>query len=135
MKRLAGIQRNLELGPNPFLSNLNRHLQKDYEGILLQEECYWKQKSRDNWIALGDRNTSYFHASTTINKGRRWILSLQDHNEVWISNHDELKDMATAFYKMLYTAEGIYSPLYPIQSFTPLNQSTWDRLIQIPDKE
>lgn len=70
LHRLAGIQRLLPRDNNPHLKVLNKQLQKEYEGIVLQEECYWKQRLRYNRIALGDHNTSYFHASTVINKGR-----------------------------------------------------------------
>ena len=34
----------------------------------IDEEIYWKQKSRINWLRSGDRNTGYFHAVT---KGKR----------------------------------------------------------------
>lgn len=43
---------------------MNRKLIHAYKA----EEDFWKQRNRHLWLALGDRNTGYFHAST---KGRR----------------------------------------------------------------
>ncbi|XP_059067537.1 uncharacterized protein LOC131858342 [Cryptomeria japonica] len=38
-------------------------LKKKYAEILTREEVYWKDKSRENWIAEGDSNTIFFHSS------------------------------------------------------------------------
>ncbi|KAK4255476.1 hypothetical protein QN277_008474 [Acacia crassicarpa] len=36
----------------------------DLERLLEREEQYWWQRSRNNWLAAGDRNSRYFHIST-----------------------------------------------------------------------
>jgi len=36
------------------------------------EEEFWKQRSRQLWLALGERNSGYFHAAT---RGRKAINS------------------------------------------------------------
>ncbi|CAA7018492.1 unnamed protein product [Microthlaspi erraticum] len=38
-----------------------------------KEEGYWRQRSRTHWLALGDKNSGYFHA---ITRGRRLVNKL-----------------------------------------------------------
>ena len=37
--------------------------------LLVEEEVAWMQKSHENWLLKGDRNTEYFHR---IVNGRMW---------------------------------------------------------------
>jgi hypothetical protein len=60
--RLQGIQRALEDIDSANLVRLHKELLDEYENILFQEETMWFQKSREQWIKLGSRNTSFFHA-------------------------------------------------------------------------
>ncbi|CAL8098266.1 unnamed protein product [Prunus armeniaca] len=46
LARLQGIQRALCKGFSPFLSNLEKQLQQEFENLLDQEDVFWKQKSR-----------------------------------------------------------------------------------------
>lgn len=48
------------------IAKLNADLTKAY----LEEEAYWKQRSRNLWLSLGDKNSGYFHS---ITKGRKAI--------------------------------------------------------------
>ncbi|KAK8668906.1 hypothetical protein V6N13_106352 [Hibiscus sabdariffa] len=57
MARLRGIQKALASHPSLFLHNLESELLLELESILNQEESIWRQKSRSEWISLGDRNT------------------------------------------------------------------------------
>lgn len=46
--------------PNEWLlTKLNNELKTAYAA----EESFWKQRSRQLWLSLGDNNTSFFHAS------------------------------------------------------------------------
>ena len=59
LARLGGIQRALESYYSKGLLNLEKQLKADMEEVLTQEEIIWHQKSRRDWLLLGDRNTSY----------------------------------------------------------------------------
>lgn len=36
----------------------------------MEQEIYWTQRARQNWIALGDKNTRLFQIAATIRKRR-----------------------------------------------------------------
>lgn len=67
--RIAGIQRALVHGHSPSLVRLEKELLAEYNSVLKQEEIYWFQKSRVEWLQLGDRSTAFYHA-TTLNRRR-----------------------------------------------------------------
>ena len=47
-----------------------------------REEKMWRQRSRNNWLRCGDRNTRFFHQLATQRRRRNFIESLQDNNGV-----------------------------------------------------
>jgi hypothetical protein len=48
-------------------------LAKEIEGLLEQEEIYWAQRSRLNWLQHGDKNTSYFQHFENDRRKRKMI--------------------------------------------------------------
>ena len=90
-----------------FLINLEKTLLKEYNQILQQEEIFWAQKSRCNWINFGDRNTSYFHTKTIIRRQRNKIGCLKDSSNNWVWEEDQLKKLAVDFYKHLFTGDEV----------------------------
>uniref|UniRef100_A0A803PFQ0 Reverse transcriptase domain-containing protein n=1 Tax=Cannabis sativa TaxID=3483 RepID=A0A803PFQ0_CANSA len=57
-----------------------RRIENEILEILRRRESIWKQRSRELWLAKGDRNTSFFHAATVVRKRRNQILVLLDDN-------------------------------------------------------
>lgn len=50
--------------------DLERQLLQSLENVHKQEEIYWKQRSRIQWLKEGDGNTRFFHA---VSNGRKSI--------------------------------------------------------------
>ena len=70
------IQQCLETVDSIRLRQLEKELQEDYNNVLLQEELFWFQKSREQWVRLGDRNTRFFHMQTVMRRKRNKIHGL-----------------------------------------------------------
>ena len=88
LARLNGVQKALANHPNNFLIQLEKQLIEDYSLIRLQEEEYWALKSRLNWAAFGDRNTSFFHVSTLVRRNRNRIRCIKNNLGEWISDEE-----------------------------------------------
>ena len=49
-------------------------VENQIQNIIIDEEIYWKQRSRADWLKEGDKNTKFFHhkASNRKKKNRIW---------------------------------------------------------------
>lgn len=88
------------------LIKLDKKVRPDLESIPHQEELLWFQKSRSDWIALGDRNTRYFQCVATIRGQRNKITSLRNASSDWVYEESELQVLALSYFKNLYQYEG-----------------------------
>jgi len=60
-----------------------KKLNLDWENLCKQEEIFWKQKSRVQWLKEGEWNTRFFHRSTIANRTHNRISSiLNEYGEV-----------------------------------------------------
>ena len=83
---------------NSHLSKLEKKLQQELETILNQEELLWFQKSRDEWIHSGDRNTKFYYAATIIKNKRKKITGLKTENEEWFIENTLLEGMTQEYF-------------------------------------
>ena len=44
-----------------------------YVALLHQSEIFWKQRSKQFWLASGDMNTKYFHSMASTTKRKKKI--------------------------------------------------------------
>jgi len=102
VRQLKEVQDLLDVTQSDALLMKEEQLFKEFDTILEQEETIWFQKSREKFISLGDRNTTFFHTSTIIRRRRNRIESLKDDEDKWISDKEELERLAVAYYTRLY---------------------------------
>ncbi|KAK3217682.1 hypothetical protein Dsin_011652 [Dipteronia sinensis] len=60
------------------ISKKIREVESELECLFSKEEVYWKQRSRVEWLAAGDRNSKFFHWKVSARKKRYWIEKLED---------------------------------------------------------
>ncbi|KAK3193017.1 hypothetical protein Dsin_024327 [Dipteronia sinensis] len=50
----------------------------ELDNLLSNDEIYWRQRSRSDWLAAGDKNSRYFHRKASARKRKNWIETLED---------------------------------------------------------
>ena len=57
-------------GSNPFkyMGRIEASLQTELFKWLVRSESLWRQKSRELWLKARDKNSSFFHLSTIIQR-------------------------------------------------------------------
>ncbi|XP_019160774.1 PREDICTED: uncharacterized protein LOC109157330 [Ipomoea nil] len=79
LARIGGIQSRLMEQCHGGLVKLEWKLRKELEDTLYQDELMYFQRSREDWINSGDRNTAYYHAATTVRRSRNVVAGLMVH--------------------------------------------------------
>jgi hypothetical protein len=70
---------------------------------LLQEEVFWKQKSRELWLICTDLNTKFFHASTTCRRRYNSISSLKNLDGFVIIGKDNIGSLLVNHFSSLFS--------------------------------
>ncbi|KAG7586642.1 Reverse transcriptase zinc-binding domain [Arabidopsis thaliana x Arabidopsis arenosa] len=69
-----------------------------------EEEVYWKQKSHENWLHDGDRNTKYFHGCVQGKRAKNKIFSLIDDNGVEQFADGSKGNIAVDYFQKMFTS-------------------------------
>ncbi|XP_043689263.1 uncharacterized protein LOC122640174 [Telopea speciosissima] len=80
---------------------------KILEGVLLQEEIFWKQKSRVSWLKEGDRNIKFFHSMVNIRRRQARVDKIKGADGEWICDPEGVQAEAIIVSRLV----GLLSPL------------------------
>eukprot|EP00253_Pinus_taeda_P002455 PITA_02455 len=76
-------------------------LQHEWENRCLQEEIFWRQKSRIQWIKEGEQNTKFFRRSTIAHRNNNRIVKLTDHHGVERNTHEEMEEVLVQHFQRI----------------------------------
>ncbi|WOL01817.1 hypothetical protein Cni_G10534 [Canna indica] len=68
-----------------------------------EEETYWRQKSRIKWMKEGDKNSSFFHATTKIRRNYNSIYRLQNHEGQRVEGFEGVASIAEEYFANIYS--------------------------------
>ncbi|GLU16375.1 hypothetical protein SLE2022_328130 [Rubroshorea leprosula] len=108
--RLVGLQNSPRYDYSLNLQTLEKKLLSDYQQVLFKEELLWFQKSRVEWIASGDRNTTFYHLSTITRRCRNKVGALKI-DGVWTEEPQILKNHVLNFFVHLFSRSSSTNPV------------------------
>ncbi|XP_072084637.1 uncharacterized protein [Arachis hypogaea] len=100
---LNDVQITLESREDQQLRIKEQVLHQELNAVLLQEELLWYQKSREQWVRCGDRNTKFFHLQTVIRRKRNKIHGLFLEDGSWTTETTTLEMAANSFFQKLFS--------------------------------
>lgn len=68
----------------------------------LEEEIFWKQRSRVMWLRAGDKNTKYFYSITKMRWNRLNLTSIQDSDGVVHRGQKQIAHVAQEYFQSLF---------------------------------
>ena len=77
-------------------------LQAELLSIYQNEECNYIQKSKLNWLSLGDENTGFFDRILNAKKRRNLKTELKDDNGVASTSFRDIERLVLEFFDTLY---------------------------------
>ncbi|XP_050214834.1 uncharacterized protein LOC126665939 [Mercurialis annua] len=86
-----------------LLEKLQNDIQNDPLNNHLSEESFYKQKSRIQWLQLGDSNTKYFHNSIKQRRVRNSIPVLKLDSGEQITKKEDIHKEITRYYTNMFS--------------------------------
>lgn len=117
--RLGGIQRKFGICRSNNLIKLEAKLKKELEEVLYQEELLWYQRSMEEWITLGDRNTKYYHAATKVRRAMKTIHALMNDNGELETDAGRVQDLVYNYFSRIFKMEDNTHQVRPIPNGFP----------------
>ena len=78
---------------------------KKLDELLMKQEIFWAQRSRDFWLHYGDKNIKFFHAKASQRRRRNHIQSIKDRDVNWVEEIEDIAGVATNYFDSLLSSE------------------------------
>ncbi|KAB5516246.1 hypothetical protein DKX38_026894 [Salix brachista] len=99
-------QNSLDSNPtNAGLKEEERRTTITFARLSHEEEAILKQRSRIQWLQLGDKNTAFFHKSIVHRQTRNRIMSLRDGENTLISSQQDIGNLAVVYFENILKAD------------------------------
>jgi hypothetical protein len=98
-----------------FLKELQLTLKKLQE----EDDLYWKQRAKVDWMRSGDQNTKFFHASANQKKKNKYIYSISDEHGNLRETQEQVEDAFVHFFTQLFKAEAPSNMMQAVEAIQP----------------
>ena len=78
-------------------------IEKQIQRMLMDEELYWKQRLRADWLKGGAKNTKFFYAKASSRKRKNKIEGIEDISKIWQKDKNEVERRFCEYFQELFT--------------------------------
>ncbi|KAK9990720.1 hypothetical protein SO802_025705 [Lithocarpus litseifolius] len=111
-------------------------LQTELSEWLIRSEDLWRQKSRELWLKLGDKNSRFFHLSTIIRRMKNNVDAIKKEDGTWIYESNQIRKLFRDTFIELFKEEEISFPEHLEHLVLPcITEDENDVLEKIPSPE
>ncbi|GLT30822.1 hypothetical protein SLA2020_056070 [Shorea laevis] len=107
-QELGKLQQELDQIQLEEQSEMNDQMQKiivvRINSLWMQEEAYWFQRARTNWIQIGDKNSQFFHALASKRRQNNFIFQLKDEHGTLLEGTELIKTHVLSHFQQVYTS-------------------------------
>ena len=77
---------------------------RSLNALLLKQEIYWAQRARLSWLKHGDKNIKFFHSKASQQRGRNYIQSIKNDENIWVEEVEDIAGVAHDYFEKLFMA-------------------------------
>ncbi|CAA7047375.1 unnamed protein product [Microthlaspi erraticum] len=93
---------------SPLATTQERNrLREELNHANAEEEAFWKQKSRNNWLKAGDKNTKFFHSVTKARRIRNNLTTIEDEAGAIHRGDNAIGEVAEKYFQNLFTPQDV----------------------------
>ena len=78
-------------------------IERDIQNLQMDEEIYWRQRSRVEWLKEGDKNTKFFHSKASTRKKQNRIWGVMNKQNRWVEDGEEVVKQFCDYFTELFT--------------------------------
>ncbi|GAV89257.1 hypothetical protein CFOL_v3_32675 [Cephalotus follicularis] len=109
-QEVENVQARLEKEPtNPHLKFLEKKLVEKLRNTCHVEEAVLRQKSRVQWLKLGDSNIAYFHKVCKVRQSKNLISRILNEAGQWVSDPRLTREEGVSFFSQLFKRPASHS--------------------------
>ena len=105
MKKVQHLEEHYKMMEEVIIEEKHIQQEKDLSwkifSLSMEEEIFWRLKSRSLWLQFGDFNKSLFHKQAKSREARNRIKEIVPEGKSKVSTFDEIKEEAYIFFKYL----------------------------------
>lgn len=106
IEELKGVLRSIQQDPLGTTERLH-DVENEINKLWRNEEIYWQQRSRVQWLQAGDKNTSFFHKSVLQRRSKNKVVRIRNERGQWLENEEEILVSFQDYYRNLFEEEEI----------------------------